>query len=573
MKDPEAKSAYIPLYRRRRPRSFSEVVGQQHVSATLKNALISGKLSHSYLFCGPKGTGKTSCARIFAKALNCPDVKEGEPCNVCDSCKRIGEGTSLNVQEMDAASHTQVEKVREFIIEQVDFAPIEGKCKVYIIDEAHKLSSGSFNALLKTLEEPPSHVIFIFATTEPQNIPETILSRCQRFNFKLITTTTIEKHLKTLAAKEKIVVSEEALNIISQAAQGSMRDAQSTLDQVISFVGMGQNIDGKTVRSILGITSQELLSKFSSAVFEQKTEEILTLIRETQESGLDLYQLTKELHVHFRNLLMAKISAQPQELIKLAAETIQGLKSQIEPVPTDALLHYIELLGTLERDMKYTDQPRIVLEVGLINIARPYIGIDELISRLEALEKGGSGTCSIEQTNKAPVRKKLSVKNDPTFEETTASDNSSLKQQWKMVLEEIRKKKPGLAACLELANPKELAGTILTLEFGQQDKFQKQTIERTENAKIIETITRQIFQSPIKVSSVTGEAASGAGELAAEEGLVIEEEIEETVVNGIANTRNQTIDMSLAEGDPVVRKALDVFGGEIVNNNNSRKGE
>lgn len=563
--------SYLVLARKYRPQKFSEIIGQEIVAQALQNAIISGKIGHAYLFSGPRGVGKTTAARIFAKALNCKEGPAAEPDNKCQICKEITEGNALDVLEIDGASNRGIDAIKA-LRENVKFAPAYARFKIYIIDEVHQLSDDGFNALLKTLEEPPAHIIFIFATTEPQNIPETILSRCQRFNFKLITTATIEKHLKTLAVKEKITISDEALNIISQAAQGSMRDAQSTLDQVISFVGMGQSIEGKTVRSILGITSQELLSKFSSSIFGQQTEEVLALIREAQESGLDLYQLTKDLHVHFRNLLMAKISAQPQELIKLAAETIQALKVQIEPVLTEALLHYIELIGILERDMKYTDQPRIVLEIGLINIARPYIAIDELISRLETLEKGSSGTSQTEQTNKPAIKKSIPIKTDPAFEETTAPDNASLKQQWKMVLEEIRKKKPGLAACLEPAKPKELAGTLLTLEFGQQDKFQKQTIERAENAKIIEAVTRQIFQVPVKVVSVTSAVASSPGNLADEAGLGIEEEIEETVVNGIAKAQDLTIDMSLAEGDPVVRKALDVFGGEIVNNNNMGKG-
>lgn len=563
--------SYLVLARKYRPQKFCEIIGQETVAQALQNAITSGKIGHAYLFSGPRGVGKTTAARIFAKALNCKEGPAAEPDNKCQICKEITEGNALDVLEIDGASNRGIEAIKA-LRENVKFAPAYARFKIYIIDEVHQLSDDGFNALLKTLEEPPAHIIFVFATTEPQNIPETILSRCQRFNFKLIATTTIEKHLKSLAAKEKIVISAEALNIISQAAQGSMRDAQSTLDQVISFVGMDQSIEGKTVRSILGITSQELLSKFSSSIFGQQTEELLALVNETQESGLDLYQLTKDLHVHFRNLLMAKISTQPQELIKLAVETIQAFKVQIKPVRTEALLHYIELLGILERDMKYTDQPRIVLEVGLINIARPYIAIDELIGRLEALEKGGGGTSQTEQIDKPSIKKSIPVKPNAVLEETTTPDNSSLMQQWKMVLEEIRKKKPGLAACLEPAKPKELAGTLLTLEFGQNDKFQKQTIERTENAKIIETVTRQIFQAPIKVVSVTSAEANNPGDLADEAGLSIEEEIEETIVNGTVSEQKLTIDMSLAEGDPVVRKALDIFGGEIVNNNNTGKG-
>ncbi len=557
--------SYLVLARKYRPQVFSDIIGQEIVTQALQNAITSGKIGQAYLFSGPRGVGKTTAARIFAKALNCKKGPIAEPDNTCQLCQEITEGNSLDVLEIDGASNRGIDAIKA-LRENVKFAPSYARYKIYIIDEVHQLSNDGFNALLKTLEEPPRHIIFIFATTEPQSIPETILSRCQRFSFKLITAAVIEKHLKTIAAKEKITISDEALNIISQSAQGSMRDAQSTLDQVISFVGAGQEIAGHTVRSILGITSQELLLKCSGAIFMQTATDILTLISEAQEQGLDLYQLAKDLHGHFRNLVMAKISAQPQELITLSQEAINALKDQIEPVPEEALLHYIELLETLERDMKYTDQPKIVLEIGLLRIARPYIAIDELIGRLEALEKGNSGNNT---AAKPLVKKSPLLKAEAVPEQKAVVGNTPLRQQWDIVLEEVRKKKPGLAASLGQARVKDLSGTVLTVEFGQQDKFQKQTIERADNIKIIEAIARQVFQIPIKIASITSAGSTIPAELAGEEEIILEEE--ETVLNG-DNLQAPAIDTAPAEGDPVVRRVLDIFGGEIVSNN-IKKGE
>ncbi|MDD5131281.1 MAG: DNA polymerase III subunit gamma/tau [bacterium] len=559
---------YLVLARKYRPQLFNEIIGQEIVAQALQNAITSGKIGHAYLFSGPRGVGKTTAARIFAKALNCQKGPTVEPDNTCQLCKEITEGNALDVLEIDGASNRGIDEIRA-LRENVKFAPAVARYKIYIIDEVHQVTEAGFNALLKTLEEPPSHVIFIFATTEPQMIPETILSRCQRFNFKLISATVIEKHLKTLAAKEKIIVSDEALDIISQAAQGSMRDAQSTLDQVISFVGTGQQIDGKTVRSILGITSQELLLRFSGAIFAQESKDILALINEAQEQGLDLYQLTKDLHGHFRNLIMAKISAQPQELIKLPVEAIDDLKAQVAPRPEEALLHYIDLLGTLEREMKYTDQPKIVLEMGLLRIARPYISIEELVTRLEAIENSNGGNNAAGK--QPPVKKSPLVNTEPAPGYKTTPENASLKQQWQMVLEEVRKKKPGLAASMEQAKVKDLIGTTLTLEFSSQDKFQKQTIERAENAKVIEMLARQVFQKPIKISSLTSNIDILPAELTGEEGVTVEEEVEEPVVND-AGPQAPIAATAQVEGDPVVRRVLDIFGGEIINNN-VRKGE
>ncbi len=559
--------SYLVLARKYRPQVFSDIIGQEIVAQALQNAITSGKIGQAYLFSGPRGVGKTTAARIFAKALNCKKGPTSEPDNTCQLCQEITEGNSLDVLEIDGASNRGIDAIKA-LRENVKFAPSYARYKIYIIDEVHQLTNEGFNALLKTLEEPPAHIIFIFATTEPQAIPETILSRCQRFNFKLIPASVIEKHLKSIAAKEKITISDEALNIISQSAQGSMRDAQSTLDQVISFVGVKQQIEGTTARSILGITSQELLLKFSGAIFKQAAQDILALIREAQEQGLDLYQLTKDLHGHFRNLVIAKISSQPQELITLSPEAISTLQDQVSSIREEALLQYIELLEILERDMKYTDQPKIVLEIGLLRIARPYIAIDVLISRLEALEKGNSGNNAI---LKQPVKKSPLIKSEAVAEPNAVSENTPLRQQWHTVLEEVRKKKPGLAASMEQARVKDLTGIMLTLEFNQQDKFQKQTIERTENIKIIETIARQVFQKPIKIATITGTANTMPIELAGEEEIALAEEVEETVVNGI-NIQPPATETTPAEGDPVVRRVLDIFGGEIVNNN-IKKGE
>ena len=317
--------SYIVFARKWRPKDFDSVLGQEHVTTTLRNAIAQSRVAHAYIFSGPRGVGKTTTARIFAMALNCKNGPTKEPCGACDSCKEISNGTNLDVIEMDGASNRGIDEVRA-LRENIKFAPTRGKYKVYIIDEVHMLTEEAFNALLKTLEEPPAHAIFIFATTRPYKVPSTILSRCQRFDFKRLTVNEITGKLKEIVKSEKLEIEEEALYTIARAAEGAMRDAESMLDQLVSFCG--KKIDAESATAISGTVGHEVLFDFTEKVINKDTAGILKLVDSVIASGKDIPQFVNSLVVHFRNILIARASDEPEGLIDLPKEMIGRLAAQ-----------------------------------------------------------------------------------------------------------------------------------------------------------------------------------------------------------------------------------------------------
>ena len=306
---------YTALYREWRPKTFNDVVGQEHITTTLKNQILNNRIAHAYLFCGTRGTGKTSTAKVFAKALNCLNLKEGEPCNKCEMCRKINEGLAIDVTELDAASNNGVDKIRD-IIDDVKYPPQESKYKVYIMDEVHMLSAGAVNAFLKTLEEPPNNVIFILATTDPQKLPITILSRCQRFDFKRINNSEITARLKKIIDDQNMLADDKSLNLIARVSDGAMRDSLSILDQAISM-GNG-NVDYNTVVSMLGLVTNEHLFNLTNAVIQRNVEKSIKVIEDVIYSGKDIYLFIKDLISHYRNLLMAKVTHNPEEVLDMS---------------------------------------------------------------------------------------------------------------------------------------------------------------------------------------------------------------------------------------------------------------
>jgi len=381
--------SYTALYRKWRPNDFTDVKGQDHIVTTLKNQIKADRIGHAYLFCGTRGTGKTTIAKILAKAVNCERPVDGSPCNECETCKSITAGTSMNVIEIDAASNNGVDNIRE-IRDEVQYSPTSGKYKVYIIDEVHMLSIGAFNALLKTLEEPPSYVIFILATTEAHKIPITILSRCQRYDFKRISIDTITERLSELMVSEQVNVEEKALRYIAKAADGSLRDALSLLDQCIAFY-LGKDLKYDNVLEVLGAVDTEVFSKLLSKVLGQDIAGCIHLLEELVVQGRDLGQFVIDFVWYLRNLLLIKTSDNVDDVIDASVENLKLLKEQSQLLDSDTLMRYIRIFSELSNNIKYSSQKRILVEIALIKLTKPAMEqskeLPDIISRLTMIEK------------------------------------------------------------------------------------------------------------------------------------------------------------------------------------------
>lgn len=379
--------SYTALYRKWRPTSFEEVRGQDHIVKTLKNQINSGRIGHAYLFCGTRGTGKTSIAKIFARAVNCEHPVDGSPCGECSMCRQIAEGASLNVVEIDAASNNGVENIRD-IREQVQYPPTDGRYRVYIIDEVHMLSIGAFNALLKTLEEPPSYVIFILATTEVHKIPITILSRCQRYDFKRISIDTIAGRLAELTQAEQIDVDDRALRYVARAADGSMRDALSLLDQCVAF-HFGEKLTYDNVLEVLGAVDNRVFSKLFQAVLASDTKACIREIEETIIQGRDLSQLVNDFVWYMRNLLIAKTTDEPGDMLDMSEENLAVLKEEAAGVDTETLMRYIRIFSELSGQLRYASQKRILVEIAFIKLTTPSMeqNLDSILQRITLLEQ------------------------------------------------------------------------------------------------------------------------------------------------------------------------------------------
>lgn len=379
--------SYTALYRKFRPSEFSDVKGQDHIVTTLKNQIGADRIGHAYLFCGTRGTGKTTIAKIFAKAVNCEHPADGNPCGECASCRAIAAGTSMNVIEIDAASNNGVDNIRE-IRDEVAYSPTEGKYKVYIIDEVHMLSIGAFNALLKTLEEPPSYVIFILATTEAHKIPITILSRCQRYDFRRITTETIADRLRELTVQEQVEAEDRALAYVAKAADGSMRDALSLLDQCIAFY-LGQKLTYDHVLEVLGAVDIDVFSGMFRRICAQ---DVTAVIRELEQiilQGRELSQFVVDFIWYLRNLLMLKSDQGMEDVLDVSSEHLERMKEETALADMETLMRYIRVFSELSGQIRYATQKRVLVEIALIKLCRPSMesNYDSILHRLTQLEQ------------------------------------------------------------------------------------------------------------------------------------------------------------------------------------------
>lgn len=379
--------SYTALYRKFRPDTFADVKGQDHIVTTLKNQLKANRIGHAYLFTGTRGTGKTTVAKILARTVNCENPTPDGPCGECRICRAIAAGASMNVIEIDAASNNGVDNIRE-IVEEVSYSPAEGKYKVYIIDEVHMLSTGAFNALLKTLEEPPSYVIFILATTEVHRLPITILSRCQRYDFKRITIDTITDRMKELIQEENVQVEEKALRYIAKLADGSMRDALSLLDQCIAFL-LGEELTYDKVLDVLGAVDTEVFSRLFRFCLERNVLGCVQLLEEIVMQGRELTQFVTDFTWYLRNLMLVQASDNLEDVIDMSTENLKRLKEEAEMADMDRIVRYIRIFSDLSGQIRYSAQKRILVEVALIKLCKPEMetGQEAMLDRIRQVEE------------------------------------------------------------------------------------------------------------------------------------------------------------------------------------------
>ncbi len=424
--------SYMALYRKWRPDAFEEVKGQEHIVTTLKNQITHQRIGHAYLFCGTRGTGKTTVAKLFAKAVNCENPKEdGSPCNECPTCKAISSGSSLNVIEIDAASNNGVDNIRE-IREEVQYSPTEGKYKVYIIDEVHMLSTGAFNALLKTLEEPPSYVIFILATTESHKIPITIISRCQRYDFRRISLETIYNRLTDLLQREGIDAEEKAVRYVAKAADGSMRDALSLMDQCISFY-LGQTLTYDKVLEILGAVDIDVFHSLMTAVSGKQTMKALEVIDEVIWQGRELSQFVTDFTWYMRNLLLLKSSDEISDSLDISAENMKSMREIAENTDMNFLMRCIRIFSEMSNQIRYATQKRVALELAIIKITTPQMETDmgSVLERIRQLEEKIEKVGSISEEQSEVLTKAGEVTEDergPAEDKTVDRDTCARKE-------------------------------------------------------------------------------------------------------------------------------------------------
>lgn len=523
---------YIVLARRWRPQQFDDIIGQEHISKTLSNAIETGRIAHSFIFAGPRGVGKTTAARILAKALNCEKGPTPTPCNTCNICKSITKGSSLDVLEIDGASNRGIDEIRN-LRENIRFTPSQGKYRIYIIDEVHMLTKEAFNALLKTLEEPPQHAIFVFATTEIHRVPATILSRCQRFDFKRILTKTIVDHLGKICKKEKITISGDALLQIAKKADGSMRDAQSILDQIISY--SGNNISTEEVALALGIIDQDVFFKFTEYILKGDLKELLQACQNIYKDGYDLAEFLVGFEEHLRNLLVTKTLGNT-DLLNISEHYNETYLSESKKFEENNLLRYIQQVGDIQNSLKWTTQAQMKFEIGILKLAKmpTTLSIETLLEKIDLIKKKSRDL--IPEVN-PPARSEESTPLTPKF------NLSEVQQFWNDLVIEFRESKVNLANALELGTIKSAENSELILQYSKKNSFHLSWFKK--NQRLIEKRLRDYFKISLNINV-----------------QVVEDNDEENGKTEKKSLDKDTINKMIKD-DPLMNKLVEELGLEL----------
>ena len=506
--------SYTALYRKFRPKDFEDVKGQEHIVTTLKNQIKADRIGHAYLFCGTRGTGKTTIAKILARAVNCEHPVDGSPCNTCKTCQAILEGTSMNVIEIDAASNNGVDNIRE-IREEVAYRPTEGRYKVYIIDEVHMLSTGAFNALLKTLEEPPSYVIFILATTEAHKIPITILSRCQRYDFRRITVETIANRLTELMEKEGNDVEEKAIRYIAKAADGSMRDALSLLDQCIAFY-LGETLTYEKVLENLGAVDTDIFSGLLRKILSQDTAGAVKTLEEIILQGKEMGQFVTDFIWYLRNLLLIGSSEHPEEAVDVSAENLEKMKEESAMIDAETLMRYIRIFSELSNQIKYASQKRVLVEIALIKLCQPVMetNLDSLYDRVRVLEeKLKNGVVAAPPVSQGVTDTSVKTAEDtktepqPKPEKAAPEDLQYVRQNWNAI---IRDTKGLLQQMLLESTPKYDGSTgepVLYVEF--RNFLAKTCMDSPDSMEMLKNAIRKKIGKDVEIKMILNDGDAG----------------------------------------------------------------
>ena len=552
--------SYLVLARKWRPQRFQDIIGQGRITRILRNAISSSRIAHAYLFTGVRGVGKTTAARILAKALNCEKGPTPDPCNQCSNCSEITAGNSIDVYEIDGASNRGIDEIRQ-IIENVRYQPAKGRFKIYIIDEVHQVTKDAFNALLKTLEEPPPFVKFILATTEPHRLPETILSRCQRFDFRRIPAREIIQRLSEIAEREDLRITDGALLLLAREAEGSMRDAQSLLEQILSYAvptageeKAGAQIDEHLLQDILGIAERRILYDLSAAVIQGNARGCVNLVADVMAQGQDIVRLSRELVEHFRNLLVVRLAQEQKReskeheprssdvsgLLDLPDHEIEELRRQVSELPVDTLMDYFRFMAEGDGEVARSYYPRFALETTLVRIATlpKTMPVAEVLNRLELLERRLSG--------EGDLKSFPHTKEEPRFDgqagegaPLASSVGGNEGETWKKFMAFVMQEKKGLASHLGQVRPLELPPGQLII--GVEDRYHLSYFQDPENISLLKDLARHFFSGEVTVtvSRLPSKAQVSKGEAA---------DPAEPVKD---------------EGSDVVKEALRIFGGSI----------